>query len=280
MPIGAAIGAGASLLGGLIGSHGAHEAADAQQEAAAKAQQVAQQNQQSSTDYQTGVAQEQRGALSPYNTAGQGAIGQLSQLTQPGGDLLKGYQDFNAPTGVNEQNDPGYQFRLQQGQQALQNSAAARGGLLTGGTAKALNDYAQNSASQEYGNVYNRALQGYQTNANNFYTNQANTYGRLAGLGQQGLQAGSTLGSLLQSGSQNINSINQGATNQINQQLNNQGAAQASGIVGSANAWNGALGGVMNNVPSSWGNYNPFSNASSASPQTSSGYVPPYRVND
>jgi hypothetical protein len=58
------------------------------------------------------------------------------------GSLLTPYgQTFQAPTSVTEQNDPGYQFRLQQGQDALQNSAAARGGLLSGGTAKALSDY-------------------------------------------------------------------------------------------------------------------------------------------
>lgn len=90
---------------------------------------------------------------------------------------------FNAPTGVNEQNDPGYQFRLQQGIQALQNNQAASGILRTGGAAKALNDYAQNNASNEYANVYNRALQGYQTNTqtqlgaqNQQYQQGANAY--------------------------------------------------------------------------------------------------------
>lgn len=180
--------------------------------------------------------------------AGQGAVSNLSQLLGQGGQLTKGYQDFQAPTGVTEQNDPGYQFRLQQGMEALQNSAAAKGGLLSGGTAKAINDYAQNSASNEYGNVYNRAAQTYLTNQGNFNTNNSNLYNRLSGLAGQGLQAGGTLGGLLQSGAGNINSINQAATNAITGQQNNQGAAQASGIMGGANAWQGALGGITNSL--------------------------------
>lgn len=52
--------------------------------------------------------------------------------------------------------DPGYAFRLKQGSDLLQGSAAARGGLLSGPTLKALNDYGQASASQEFNNAYNR----------------------------------------------------------------------------------------------------------------------------
>ena len=60
------------------------------------------------------------------------------------------------------QQDPGYQFRLQQGQQALENSAAASGMLRTGGTMKGLMDYNQAAASQEYDKSYGRALGEYQ----------------------------------------------------------------------------------------------------------------------
>jgi hypothetical protein len=70
---------------------------------------------------------------------------------------------FNAPDSVTMQNDPGYKFRLGEGTQALEQSAAARGVLNSGNTLRGLNDYAQNFASQEYGNVFNRALQAYGT---------------------------------------------------------------------------------------------------------------------
>lgn len=58
--------------------------------------------------------------------------------------------------------DPGYQFRLEQGLGAIQNSAAAKGILNSGGTLKDLQNYGQNLASQEYGNVFNRNMQQYE----------------------------------------------------------------------------------------------------------------------
>jgi hypothetical protein len=87
------------------------------------------------------------------------------------------YGDFNAPTADNFQQDPGYQFRLREGSRALQNSAAAKGTLLTGATAKALQDYGQEAGSQEYGAAYNRALQGYQTNRGNAAENWDRNFG-------------------------------------------------------------------------------------------------------
>lgn len=71
---------------------------------------------------------------------------------------------FKAPTPEEAANDPGYQFSLNQGEQALQQSAAARGTLNTGGTLKDILNYGQQAATQQYGNVYNRNLQTYQTN--------------------------------------------------------------------------------------------------------------------
>ena len=69
---------------------------------------------------------------------------------------------FAAPSYQQAQEDPGYQFRLRQGQQALENSAAAKGMLRTGGTMKGLMDYNQAAASQEYDKAYGRALGEYQ----------------------------------------------------------------------------------------------------------------------
>ena len=68
---------------------------------------------------------------------------------------------FQAPTLADAQASPGYRFRSLEGQKALERSAAARGLLRTGGTLKDINDYGQNFASQEYGNVFNRSLEGY-----------------------------------------------------------------------------------------------------------------------
>jgi len=81
------------------------------------------------------------------------------------------YKDFAAPTEQDMLNEPGFQFRLDQGRKALEASAAGRGKLRSGGTLKDILGYGQNFASQEYNNVYNRALQQYDTNRANAFGN-------------------------------------------------------------------------------------------------------------
>jgi hypothetical protein len=70
-------------------------------------------------------------------------------------------QSFTAPTDVTMQNDPGYQFRMKMGQQALERSAAAKGTILNGGTQQATAEYGQNFGSNEYANVFQRAFDQY-----------------------------------------------------------------------------------------------------------------------
>lgn len=118
--------------------------------------------------------------------------------------------------------DPGYAFRQSEGLKALDRSASARGGLLSGGALKGIQRFGQDLASQEYGNAFNR----YQTNR----SNQLNPLQSLMGAGQT---ATNTLTSASQQQGQNS------ATNAYN-----AGQARASGYVGSANALSGALSGV------------------------------------
>lgn len=66
--------------------------------------------------------------------------------------------------------DAGYQFRLQQGQDGIQNTAAAKGSLLSGATLKSLTNYASDLASQEYGKAYDRYTNTRDYNRN-VYTN-------------------------------------------------------------------------------------------------------------
>lgn len=211
-----------------------------------------------------------------------GDTGQSSSAATPlSSDLLApytktfDYAPFSAPTNVTEQNDPGFQSRLQLGQQALERSAAGRGTLLTGGTAKDLAQFGQNYASNEYQNVYGRAAQDYNTNRNNayqqylgdqstFYANQNNPFAKLlslSALDQQGQIANGQLGL----GYANLNASNINAGNLLNfdyTQLGannlNQGAnaygnyttgagnAAAAGTVGGANAWQNAFGNIGN----------------------------------
>lgn len=163
------------------------------------------------------------------------------------GSLLSPFSEqFQAPTNVTEQNDPGYQFRLQTGLDQMTNSAAARGGLLSGGTAKAMQDYAQNSASNEYGNVYNRALNEYLNRANLFFTNQSNQFNKLADIAGMGQTTGGQLSNAgLTAGNQIGNTLlTSGA--QIGQDINNAGAARASGYVGASNAIGSSLSNLGN----------------------------------
>ena len=94
------------------------------------------------------------------------------------------YASFEAPTGQSMLLDPSYQFRLEQGQKALDASAANRGTLRTGSHLKDTVGYGQNFASQEYGNIYNRAAEQYGMNRGNAQQNYAmNEANRAAGYG-------------------------------------------------------------------------------------------------
>lgn len=203
------------------------------------------------------------GALQPYVTAGQGGLSTLASMLGPGGSLI-------TPLTASQvmANDPGYQFRLQQGQKALETSASARGGLLGGAATKAALQYGQGFASNEYGNAWNRLMQQRQQQ-----------YNMLSGLAGMGETAGSTLGQLGMQGAGMMTNANMtgaglltnagiaGANLGTNAALRGteymgdmglrgamaagdirmRGAgAQASGDIGAANAWNGMLTGIGN----------------------------------
>lgn len=187
----------AGLAGAAISSGAASDAADKQAAAADRA-----------TALQERMYNQTRADQEPWRQAGTQA---LSGLADPSFQ-----KDF---TSADFQKDPGYDFRMQQGQQALERSAAARGGLMGGGFAKGLARYGQDYASNEYNNAYNRF--------NNDRTNRFNRLSSIAGLGQtaNGLNA--------QAGQNYAN----------NAGSNMMGAANAQGAAGiaSANAWGGAL---------------------------------------
>ena len=241
----ALIGGGLSAAGGiassLIGSSAAKSAASEQEQASQNA--INEQQREFDTTQQN---------YAPYLAAGGGALSQLTSGTAPGGSLVTPYgatyqtpAPFAAPTGVDESNDPGYAFRLAQGNEAIQRAAAASGGAFSGGTLKALSRYGQDYASNEYQNVYNRALQGYNTNVNTglnafntqfnaYNTSQGNTYNRLASLAGMGQTATGQLGQLGQANASNIGNL-----------LTGQGNAAAAGTLGSASAINSGLNSIV-----------------------------------
>ena len=231
----AGVGAGASIYG-----------ANKQAGAAKSAAQLQYEESQNALNFQKQVYEENVARQQPWVTAGTGAIDELSQLTStPGQGLLTPWtQQFEAPTALTEQNDPGYQARLALGQQTLENSAAARGGLLAGGTAKDLTQYAQDFASNEYGNVFSRALQQYQTAYNTFQNNQTNTYNRLAGIAGIGQTSSTQLGYTGQQAAGNVGNIDIATGQQIGSDIQNAAYQTASGYTGAANAFSNATGGL------------------------------------
>jgi len=252
-----ALSAGSSVAGGIMGSNAASNAANAQAQASEYAANLQKQEADNALAFQKQQYDTSQKEFQPWLQAGTGGINQLSQLLGIGpnngtadyGSLSQPWTStFQAPTGATEQNDPGYQFRLDQGMKALQNSAAARGGLLTSGTAKDINNYAQDYASNEYNNVYGRALNQYELGYNTFQQNQANQFNRLAALSGIGQTAAGTLGQLGQNASTNTANIMLGSGSTIGNDIMAAGAARGSGYVGGANALNGALTGAGNNI--------------------------------
>jgi len=247
MPIAAAIpaiiGAGASIGGGLLGSSAAGKAADAQSQAAIQAAQIQAGSAERALNFQKQVYGDTQANQAPFLQAGQQAVGQLSGLLAPGGDLTKQWnQQFTAPTADQASQTPGYQFAFNQGLQALDRGAAARGNLLTGGTMQAEQQYGQGLASQTYQQTFNNALTQYQQAYNQFQQGQANTYNRLAGLSGTGQVSANQLGATGQNAAGNVANINLNSGQEQAQGVNNAAAATASGYVGGANAWQGALG--------------------------------------
>lgn len=237
MGLGAA--AGVSGVGSIIGGLGSIFSANKQAEAENAALQTQKQIAGDQLNFEKQVYGDTKTQQQPFLAAGQSAIGELSRQFGTGGPTWN--QTFQAPTNVTEQNDPGYQFRLQQGQQALERSAAARGNLLSGGTGKALERYGQDYASNEYGNVYNRALQTYGTNYNTFQQNQSNLYNRLAGIAGTGQTSAGQLSAAAQGVSSNTAGTSASLGSQIGQTYGALGGAQASGYAGATNAITGGL---------------------------------------
>lgn len=221
----AAVSVGSSFLGGRQSASAARDAARIQADASNRA-----------ISYQEQQQARARADQKPYLDAGQKAqfhidylqgrlpdgytkeeIENLVNPTQAFGYLNTTYED----TG-NYKDDPAYQRRLEEGQKAIERSAAARGGLLSGATTKRLNEFAQDMASDEYARAYNR-----------FVTDQTNLYNSLAaqaGLGQK---------------TANLLAVNdRAAANQVSDYTTQGANARASGVVGANNAWQSGLAGA------------------------------------
>lgn len=247
--VGGLASAGAGIAGSAMQASAAGNAAQTQANAARTGMGIAQANLGAARGAQTAATTQAQDIYSPYIQAGAQGIGSLSQALSPGGALTQGWnQTFQAPSAAQAEATPGYQFALQQGLGAIQSGAAAQGNLLSGGTQKALANYATGLASQTYQQAYNNALTGYQTNYQTWANNQQNLYTRLMGLTAQGAGATGQYAGLAQTGAQNIGNLYNYNTQAMAQLLGAQGTAQASGAVGQANALAGGLGSLAGGI--------------------------------
>ena len=145
------------VIGDITGSNqaakGAEKAAEAQIQSA-----------QGANDLLGRINGENQAYLSPYRNLGTGAVNQLAAMIglNPDGTRSTIGFDTSAITSL-----PGYQFGLDQGQQAMQRQLAASGMGSSGAALKAAQRYGQGYAQQQYGNYMNQlqALAGMGQNA-------------------------------------------------------------------------------------------------------------------
>jgi len=192
-----------AIVGGaVIGAYASKSAASKSAKAANRA-----------TDATTARYYQTRDDLLPYNEQGQQASSQLSDFVKDPNNTNFTAQDFQ------KYQDPSYQWQLQQGQQALQNSQAAQDGVLSGAALKGMQNYTQGMASTNYQNAYN-----------NWFNTTNQNYTRLFNLANLGENAAA------QTGSAGASLANTAANSMMA-----AGNAGAAGTIGAANAVTGSI---------------------------------------
>lgn len=264
--IGGAISGGTSLLSGILGHNAASDAAKMQAQAGAAAAAGQKTAGVQAQDVQTQQLASEKANAQPYLSLGSSASSTLTNALAPGGSLSSGWNStFTAPTAEQARETPGYQFTLDQGMNALQNSAAARGGLLSTGTAKNLAGYTTGLADTTYNDVYNRSLQAYNTNYSTFRNNQNDLFQRLYGAAGLGENAANALNST-SAGTTNALAGNLiGNAQLVGNDLMGVGNAQAAGRIGSTNALLSGIGGAANAAGQTLNNLLGAKNASNTS---------------
>lgn len=194
--------AGATVVGAVIGSEASSKAAGVQAAAADRASELQREQFERQVELQA-----------PFREAGVRALGKLEAASE------------YTPFGMAQfQQDPGYGFRLAEGQKALERQAAARGGLISGGALKAAQRYGQEMGSQEYTNAFNR----YQTER----SARLNPLQSLAGVGQTSVNQ--------------LGAAGQAMTSGMSEAIGAGAQARASGYMGGASALSQGLGQYLN----------------------------------
>lgn len=252
--------AAATVASSLIGASGARSAASTQADAATRAAQTQAESSDKALALQEKLYNQQVGLQDPYRQAGLTGQNRLMELLGLGGNTgAAGYGKYAQDFGMSDfQADPGYAFRLAEGQKALDRQAAARGGLISGGALKAAARYGQDMGSQEYQNAFNR-----------YQTNRANQLQPLGNLMASGQSAASNQGAAAGSYGTNAGNLITGQGNAIAGGINAAGQAGAAGQLGAANSFANAL----NTGVSSYQNQNNFNNWLARQPQPGYNYI-------
>ena len=247
-----AVGVGTSIYSGVsgaaktkkVGKNQARKNREAAQTSLAEAQKAqalqTQQYDQNRID-QARINEENKAYLAPYRDAGIAGQNQLLTLMglQGGNAGAADYGRYAKDFQMSDfQQDPGYAFRLAEGMKAMDRTAAARGGLMSGGALKAGQQYGQDMGSQEYQNAYNR----YQTNR----SNQLAPLGALTSAGMNAAQNtsatnalyGGQMGDASRGYANTQNEISMGGQNRASQYLTGGQEAQAAGNMGAQNSMN------------------------------------------
>ena len=160
----------------VVGAYAASKAAESKEEAINKASSAEERSTIRRINFEREMLEQQREDLAPWRQIGESALRRLESGVRRG-EYDPGSFDFDFEA------DPGYEFRLQEGVNALDASAAARGRLRSGAQDKAIMSYGQDLASQEYGNAFSRAIQEYQMEAGR-KSDEFNRLAALSGIGQ------------------------------------------------------------------------------------------------
>ena len=208
----------------VVGAYSADRASKTQSEAAERAAGVQSDAARYAAKLQQRQYEENVKRQQPFYQAGVNALPELVQASK------------YTPFGMDQfEQDPGYGFRLSEGQKALDRSAAARGGLISGGALKAATRFGQEMGSQEYTNAFNR----YQTER----AARLNPLQSLTGMGQT---TAAGLGSAGQTMASNVGNLGVAGATATGEGYMGAANARASGYMGAYNALNSGLTNYLN----------------------------------
>ncbi len=243
-----------AVAGGLLAANASKKAARTQANAAQKASDASVEVANRQIQFAKQTRDQINQNLSPYREAGQNALDIQSQRVADGfqyqaapgaNDAVPDFE-FSTPSADDFRTDPGYQFAFEEGQRAIDGSAAARGNLFSGATLKAQQRFGQGLADQNYRNFLTDYRQQEANAANDFRQQQANAANDFR---SQQSQYNALVGNLAASGQNAAAQANNAATNTnqfVGNALAQAGNAQAQGYMQAGNAASAGIIGAGN----------------------------------